>query len=97
MIFGILAFIGFAASIPLAEETKDPRRTIGRAVLLSCLGIGLFYVFTTYAGTVAFGPDKMANFPNAGNGTRGTNWRCKRGAPSGCSSSWRWPTAPSPT
>ncbi|TMD06189.1 MAG: APC family permease [Chloroflexi bacterium] len=68
MIFGILAFIGFEASIPLAEETKDPRRTIGRAVLLSCLGIGLFYVFTTYAGTVAFGPDKMANFPNAGNG-----------------------------
>jgi len=60
MIFGILAFIGFEASIPLAEETKDPRRTIGRAVLLSCLGIGLFYVFTTYAGTVAFGPDTVS-------------------------------------
>jgi amino acid transporter len=68
MIFAVLAFIGFEASIPLAEETRDPRQTIGRAVLLSCLGIGLFYVFTTYAGTVAFGPDKMAGFAASGGG-----------------------------
>src|SRR5438876_415936 len=42
-VYTILAFIGFEAAAPLAEETKDPRRTIGRAVVLSCVLIGLFY------------------------------------------------------
>ena len=67
-IYSVLAFIGFEAAAPLAEEARDPRRTIRRAVILSCLGIGLFYVLTTYAATVFFGPDRMAKFPGAGGG-----------------------------
>jgi amino acid transporter len=67
-IFTILAFIGFEAAAPLAEEARDPRRTIGRAVIWSALGIGLFYVLTTYAATVYFGPDKMADFIKFGDG-----------------------------
>jgi amino acid transporter len=59
MIYAILAFIGFEAAAPLAEEAKDPRRTIPRAVILSALLIGLFYLFCYYAATVYFGPDKM--------------------------------------
>ncbi len=31
MVFCILAFIGFESSAPLAEEARDPRRTIPRA------------------------------------------------------------------
>lgn len=61
MIFAILAFIGFEASAPLAEEAKDPRRTIPRAVILSALLIGLFYLICYYAVDVYFGPSKMAN------------------------------------
>jgi amino acid transporter len=49
MVFAILAFIGFEASAPLGEEAKNPRRTIPRAVIYSCLGIGLFYVLLSYA------------------------------------------------
>src|ERR1700694_6061556 len=64
MIFAILAFIGFEASLPLAEEARDPRRTIPRAVFLSALLIGLIYVFCYYAATVYFGPDKMADPKN---------------------------------
>src|SRR6266487_2465522 len=67
-IYTILAFIGFEAAAPLAEEAKDPRRTIGQAVIYSALGIGVFYVITTYAATVFFGPDKMAGFAKFGNG-----------------------------
>ena len=67
-VYTILAFIGFEAAAPLAEEAKDPRRTIRLAVLYSCLGIGLFYVLTTYAATVAFGPDHFADFPASGDG-----------------------------
>jgi amino acid transporter len=61
-VYTILAFIGFEASAPLAEEARNPRRTIGAAVLLSCFAIGLFYVFTTYAGDVFFGPGRFVSF-----------------------------------
>ena len=67
-IYSILAFIGFEAAAPLAEEAKDPRRTIRQAVILSCFLIGLFYILTTYAATVFFGPERMAEFPASGGG-----------------------------
>jgi amino acid transporter len=59
MVFCILAFVGFEAAAPLGEETREPRSTIPRAIILSCLLIGLFYVFCYYAATVYFGPDRM--------------------------------------
>ena len=60
MVFCLLAFVGFEAAAPLAEETRDPKKTIRQAVLLSAILIGLFYVFCYYAATVYFGPDRMA-------------------------------------
>ena len=62
-VYTILAFIGFEAAAPLAEEARDPRRTIGQAVVFSCIGIGAFYVLTTYAATAFFGPARFAAFP----------------------------------
>jgi len=67
-VYTILAFIGFEAAAPLAEEAKDPQRTVRLAVIYSCLSIGLFYVLTTYAATVFFGPEQFAGFPKAGGG-----------------------------
>lgn len=67
-VFTILAFIGFEQAAPIAEEAHDPRRTIPRAVIVSCLGIGLFYILNTYASSIAFGPDKMTSFVGAGDG-----------------------------
>jgi amino acid transporter len=68
MVFCLLAFVGFEAAAPLAEETRDPKRTIRRAVLWSAVLIGAFYVFCYYAATVYFGPDKMAAFLAANDG-----------------------------
>ncbi|EST20754.1 APC family permease [Streptomyces roseochromogenus] len=65
-VYTVLAFAGFEAAAPLAEETRDPRRTMRRAVLGAALGIGLFYVLTTYAMTVSFGPDRFAKFGASG-------------------------------
>ncbi|MER5542705.1 APC family permease [Streptomyces sp. NPDC002589] len=65
-VYTVLAFAGFEAAAPLAEETRDPRRTMRRAVLGAALGIGLFYVITTYAMTVYFGPDRFAKFGASG-------------------------------
>jgi len=67
-VFAILAFIGFEAAAPLAEEAKNPTRTIRVAVVASALLIGLFYVLTTYAATVFFGPERFAEFPGFGDG-----------------------------
>jgi amino acid transporter len=61
MVYTVLAFIGFEASAPLGEEAKDPRRTIPRAVLLSCVLIGVFYLICYYAAIVYFGPNVAAD------------------------------------
>jgi amino acid transporter len=61
-VFTLLAFGGFEGAAPLAEETRNPRRTIQRAVLLATLLIGALYVFTTYAVDVAWGPSGFASF-----------------------------------
>ncbi|MYU04500.1 amino acid permease [Streptomyces sp. SID8366] len=65
-VYTVLAFAGFEAAAPLAEETREPRRTMHRAVLGAALGIGLFYVVTTYAMAVYFGPDRFAGFGASG-------------------------------
>jgi amino acid transporter len=65
-VYTILAFGGFEGAAPLAEEARDPRRTVRRAVLLATLGIGILYIFTTYAVTVAFGPAKFVGFATSG-------------------------------
>src|SRR5229473_5382275 len=65
-VFTLLAFGGFEGAAPLAEEARDPRRTIRRAVLLATLLIGLLYVFTTYAVDVAYGPAKFGTFSTTG-------------------------------
>jgi amino acid transporter len=64
----LLAFSGFEAAAPLAEETRDPRRNVQRAVLLSTILIGALYIFTTYAATVAYGPARFSSFASYANG-----------------------------
>jgi amino acid transporter len=59
MVFSILAFIGFEAAAPLGEEAKRPRYTIPRAVIGSCLAIGIFYFICTIAWVAGTGFDKF--------------------------------------
>jgi amino acid transporter len=65
-VYTILAFGGFEGAAPLAEEARNPRRTVQRAVLIATLGIGVLYIFTTYAVDVAFGPGRFASFGASG-------------------------------
>ena len=70
-VFSVLAFGGFEGAAPLAEEARNPARTIRLAVLLATLSIGALYVFTTYAADVAFGPARFASFTT---GTGSASW-----------------------
>jgi len=65
-VYSVLAFGGFEGAAPLAEEARNPRRTIPRAVLLATVCIGVLYVFTTYAASVAFGPAGFDGFGSSG-------------------------------
>jgi amino acid transporter len=62
MIFAFLAFAGFESSAPLAEEAREPRRTVPRAIVLATLSIGLFYCFCSYAAVVGWGANRIASF-----------------------------------
>jgi amino acid transporter len=70
-VFTTLAFLGFESAAPLAEEARNPRRTVQLAVLLSTLFIGALYVFTTYAIDVQSGPAGFSKFTT---GTGSASW-----------------------
>ena len=93
-VFSILAFGGFEGAAPLAEEARNPRRTIQLAVVLATLLIGALYVFTTYAADVAFGPKGFAALPPAPAAPRGRAWPGRSTAFSGSWSSSRSSTPP---
>ncbi|WP_336660469.1 APC family permease [Leucobacter sp. USHLN153] len=52
-----LSFLGFDAVSTLSEEAKKPRRDIPRAIILSTLVGGFFFILVSWAGGLAFNPD----------------------------------------
>ncbi len=67
-VFCLLAFSGFEAAAPLAEETENPKKNIPKAVMIATVAIGALYAMTTYAAVVTFGPDKFKDFAGYNNG-----------------------------
>ena len=56
----VLAFGGFEAAAPLAEETRNPRRNVPLAVIGTVVISGILYVFCSYALIIAFGPGHIS-------------------------------------
>jgi amino acid transporter len=67
-IFTLLAFSGFEAAAPMAEETRDPRKNVPKAIMIATVSIGILYVLSTYAADVAYGPTKFTGFAASANG-----------------------------
>jgi amino acid transporter len=59
VVFAVTALIGFESAAPLGEEARRPRWTVPRAILLSALAIGIFYLVTSYAWVVGTGFDEF--------------------------------------
>jgi amino acid transporter len=55
VVYTIFAFVGFESATTLGDEARDPRRTIPRAVLLTTLIVGIFYVIVSYAVAIGYG------------------------------------------
>jgi amino acid transporter/GAF domain-containing protein len=59
MIYGVLAFAGFESAAFLAEEAREPRRAVRRAVVGSVVLIGIFWTLAMYAAVVYWGPHNI--------------------------------------
>jgi amino acid transporter len=55
VVYTIFAFVGFESATTLGDEAREPRRTIPRAVMLTTLVVGVFYVIVSYAVAIGYG------------------------------------------
>lgn len=54
-VVAFLSFTGFESAALLAEESRDPKRIIPRAIFFAVVGIGIFFVLASYAGLAGYG------------------------------------------
>ncbi|WP_053227677.1 APC family permease [Solirubrobacter soli] len=59
VVFSIFAFTGWESAAAVAEETRDPRRAIPRALIGSVVVLGVFYVSCAWGLQVGWGVDHL--------------------------------------
>jgi amino acid transporter len=62
IVFSIFAFTGWEGAVPLAEETKDPKQIVPRAILGAILLMGAYLVFTSWGILLGWGTKRIADF-----------------------------------
>ncbi|SDY99819.1 Amino acid transporter [Micromonospora pattaloongensis] len=65
LVTAITGFVGFEATVVFSEETKDPKRTIARATYIAVAVTGLLYALSSWAMSVATGPDRIVEAARA--------------------------------
>lgn len=64
LVFGLLSFVGFNVITNLAEETKNPRKSIPVAVVVACIFIGVYWVIVSWAYIISIPVEKIINAVN---------------------------------
>lgn len=64
-VFGFGAFLGFEGTVIYAEEAKRPARTVPRATYFAIIFLAVFYAFTFWTLTVAFGAEGIIALANS--------------------------------
>lgn len=54
LLISVLSFVGFEAAATLGDEARDPLRSIPRALILTPLLTGVFFVFSAYVIVLGF-------------------------------------------
>lgn len=65
VVFSIFAYSGWEAVAPLAEESRDPKRNVPRALLGSVLAMIVFLVFTVWGYLIGIGTDDVGQIKSA--------------------------------
>jgi amino acid transporter len=60
VVFTILALSGFEAVAPLAEETENPKRNLPIVIVVSTIGVAIFYAFVNWGVLVGHGTTGVA-------------------------------------
>jgi len=55
VVFGFLSFAGFEGASSLGEESKNPKKYIPLAIILTIVIIGIFFVLVSYTQIMGFG------------------------------------------
>ncbi|MFY1632957.1 APC family permease [Solwaraspora sp. WMMB335] len=61
LVGGIAGYVGIEATTVLAEETRDPRRTVARATYLAIAVTAILYAGSAWAMAVATGADRVVD------------------------------------
>jgi amino acid transporter len=62
LVFAFFTCQGFESAANVAEETRDPRRNIPRALIGAVLMTGILFIFVSYAITIGFGSSHADQF-----------------------------------
>lgn len=65
VVFAIFSFTGFESVAPLAEESQHPRRNLPRAIILSIIIMGVFYILTAWGTVVGWGTNNVTSLINS--------------------------------
>ncbi len=57
VVFAIFSFVGFESAATLGKEARSPTTAIPRAIKMTALAAGVFFIFTTYVITSGFKDD----------------------------------------
>jgi amino acid transporter len=58
LFFAFWSWVGFESTAMYGEESKDPKKIIPRATMISVLGVGIFYVFVSWMAIAGTGPQQ---------------------------------------
>lgn len=58
---------GSSSAAPLAEETRRPKEFLSKAIMLSVVMVGVFFIFMSYASAIGWGTSNLAAFATNAN------------------------------
>ena len=64
MVYAIGTFVGIGGAIPVAEETKNPKRNVPLAIVATIIVLGVTIILSSYAQVIAWGAANMSAFGN---------------------------------
>jgi amino acid transporter len=62
VVFAIFALNGWDGAVPLAEESRDPKRVVPRAVFLALMIMGFFLIICSWGILSGWGPGSIHSF-----------------------------------
>ncbi|MFJ3838923.1 APC family permease [Streptomyces sp. NPDC054904] len=67
LFFAFWSWVGFESTAMYGEESRDPKRVIPKATLISVVGVGLFYIFVSWMTIAGNGLSKSVELSASAN------------------------------